>query len=64
MPCRFQIMTVATDARYSTKATALKAARQKRNDGKTVKVFHHAGVYTQPGRGLAQYSFYTVVEVA
>jgi hypothetical protein len=54
----------ATAAQYSSKATALKVARQKRADGKAVKVFHHAGVYTQPGRGLAQYSYYTVQEVA
>jgi hypothetical protein len=53
-----------TACQYSSKATALKVARQKRADGKTVKVFHHAGVYTQPGKGLAQYSYFTVEEMA
>ena len=52
------------DCRYDSKKTALKVARAKRAEGKTVKVFHHAGVYTQPGRGLAQYSYYVVQEVA
>jgi hypothetical protein len=52
------------DCRYETKKTALKVARAKRAEGKTVKVFHHAGVYTQPGRGLASYSYYTVEEAA
>lgn len=55
---------ITTACQYSTKQTALKVARQKRAEGKTVKVFHHAGVYTQPGRGLAQYSYYTVQEAA
>lgn len=48
---------------FSTKAAALKAARKLRSQGKTVKVFHHSGVYTQPGRGLASYDYYTVQEV-
>jgi len=48
---------------YNSKKVALKVARAKRAEGKTVKVFHHAGVYTQPGRGLAAYSYYTVQEV-
>jgi hypothetical protein len=52
------------DCRYETKKTALKVARAKRAEGKAVKVFHHAGVYTQPGRGLASYSYYTVEEAA
>jgi len=46
--------------RHSSKAAALKEARKRRAGGETVKVFHHAGVYTQPGRGLASYSFYIV----
>jgi hypothetical protein len=45
---------------HSTKAAALKEARKRRDNGETVKVFHHAGVYTQPGRGLVSYSHYLV----
>jgi hypothetical protein len=47
-----------------TKAQALKQARRLRAEGKTVKVFEHAAVYTQPGRGLAVAISYEVRVIA
>lgn len=43
-----------------TKKAALTEARRLRAEGKVVKVFHHSGIYTQPGRGIASYSYYSV----
>lgn len=48
---------------HSTKSAALKAARLLRAQGQAIKVFHHGGVYTQPGRGLASYDRYEVVRI-
>lgn len=43
-----------------SKSAALKKARQLRAKGQAVRVLHHAGIYTQPGRGIAAYSYYSV----
>ena len=46
------------------KAQALRLARQLRSEGKTVKVFRHEGIYTQPFKGIATFCYYEVKVVA
>lgn len=46
-----------------TKKAALTEARRLRAEGKTVKVFMHSGIYTQPGKGIASYCYYSVKTV-
>jgi hypothetical protein len=48
---------------HQSKAKALAAARKLRAQGQVVKVHHHSGVYCQPGRGIASYSYYIVSNV-
>lgn len=45
---------------YSNKRQAVEAAKLARAEGKVAKVYRHSGVYTQPGRGLAGFCYYTV----
>ena len=39
---------------------AKKVAAQLRAEGKTVKIYLHQGIYTQPGVGIASYRYYEV----
>jgi len=48
---------------HSSKSSAIRAAKAARAKGQAVKVFHHAGVYTQPFKGIAAYSYYVVQAV-
>lgn len=47
-------------AQYDSKQAAIRAARQLRAAGQSVKVYHHAGIYTVPFQGITSYSYYTV----
>ena len=43
-----------------TKKEAFELARKLRSEGRTVKILRHTGIYTQPGRGVVGYDYYTV----
>ena len=51
-------------SRNMSKREAIELARQMRQDGKTVKVYRHEGIYTQPGVGIETFVNYFVREVA
>jgi hypothetical protein len=39
---------------------AKQLAAKLRAEGKTVKIYRHEGIYTQPGIGIASYCYYEV----
>jgi hypothetical protein len=47
---------------FSSRKEAAKFARTRHQPGVTVRVVRRSGTYTQPGRGIAAYVSYEVIE--
>ena len=51
--------TIISD-QFKTAKKAIKVAKALRANGQNVKVYRHEGIYTQPGKGIVPYLYFTV----